>query len=82
MAYTLCYRQLILIKMKTIGGYEVVNFKKLEKPIEHGMLEPHIYSGVIKDVPTVKGKKQDFETTWDKFGRCSNWQREDCFIVI
>jgi len=62
--------------MKTKGGFIIENFRKLETPIEHGILEPHIYEGLVKNIPTVKNNR------WDKFGRCSNFQREDCFIEV
>jgi len=68
--------------MKTKGGFIIENFKTLETPIERGILEPHIYEGLVKNIPTVKNKKEDFVITWDKFGRCSNFQREDCFIEV
>ena len=68
--------------MKSKGGFIIKNFKKLETPIKHGNLNQHIYEGIIKDVPTYNGKKEDFNTTWDAFGKCSNWKRSDCFIDI
>lgn len=77
--------------MKTKGGYEVQDFKKLETPINNGILEPHLYEGIVKDVPkmisqgesnwkVIGGEAEDMKITWDQFGRCSNWNREDCFI--
>lgn len=68
--------------MKTKGGYEVINFKQLDEPIKKGILEPHIYEGIIKDCPFGDNIKQDVYLTWDKFGRCNNWSREDCFIGL
>ena len=68
--------------MKTKGGFIIENFKKLEIPIEHGILEPHIYEGLVKNIPTYDNKKEDFIITWDKFGKCLNLLREDCFIEI
>ena len=62
---------------ETKGGFKITNFKELEQPIERGMLEPMIYIGNVKttDLDTV-------EIMWDKLGRCSNWDRPDCFIDI
>lgn len=73
--------------METIKGYTIENFKKLDEPIHKGILEHHIYGGNIKNVPVLRYGKLineylDFYCTWDKFGRCSNWRREDCFINI
>ncbi len=74
--------------MVTIGGYEIESFRKLEIPINNGNLEPHVYSGKVVDVPTLLNKKtgktecQTYEITWDRFGRCSNWNRKDCFIDV
>lgn len=68
--------------MKTKGGFIIENFKTLETPIEHGILEPHIYGGLVKNVPTTDDKFEDFVITWDKFGKCSNWKRSDCFIEV
>lgn len=67
--------------MKTLGGYNIINFKKLDTPIENGILEAHIYSGTVLGVPShIDGHSTNFDITWDKFGRCQNWQRKDCFI--
>lgn len=68
--------------MKTKGGFTIENFKILEAPIEHGILEPHIYTGLAKNVPRTGDDSRDYLLTWDKFGRCSNFQREDCFIEV
>lgn len=68
--------------MKTNGGFKIKNFKELKKPIKHGALEPHIYEGLVKNVPTIGDKKEDYLITWDKFGRCANWNRSDCFINV
>lgn len=65
---------------KTRGGYKVDDFRELESPISHGILEPHIYEGILRNVPNISGKTKDITLTWDRFGRCSNWNREDCFI--
>ncbi len=67
--------------MKTKGGFEVKNFKKLDVPIERGMLNPHIYEGLVMDV-TMNDKKENIIITWDKLGKCANFQRSDCFIEI
>lgn len=69
--------------MKTQGGHEITNFKKLDEPIERGVLEPHIYSGNIKLTESImvsNFKEEDIEITWDRFGKCSNFNRPDCFI--
>ncbi len=70
--------------MKTKGGYEIENFRKLEEPIENGILESQIYSGLVKQVPWRTGgfRPENQEITWDRFGRCRNWGREDCFIDV
>ena len=71
--------------MKTKSGLEIQNFKKLRTPIAHGILETHIYEGTIVGVPlktSQDGATIDFYCTWDKFGRCSNFEREDCFIDV
>ena len=71
--------------MKTRGNYEIENFKVLRKPVRNGNLEePHIYSGKVLKVPDMigNGECSTFNITWDKFGRCSNWSREDCFIDV
>lgn len=59
----------------TKGGFEILKFEKLEQPIERGLLEPMIYQGEVKttDLGTI-------EILWDKFGRCSNFNRVDCFV--
>jgi hypothetical protein len=69
--------------MKTLSGLEIENFKKIENPIKNGILETHIYEGTIKNVPSKYAKEnppRDYYCTWDKLGKCSNYQREDCFI--
>lgn len=71
--------------MKTKSGLQVKDFKKLKTPIENGILEPHIYEGTILNVPTKTTHNEtfrDFYCTWDKFGRCSNFNRQDCFIDV
>ena len=65
--------------MKTTGGYYILDFEELEKPIDHGNLEPHIFKGTVVRVPDSE-KTSDYEITWDKFGKCANWKRSDCFI--
>jgi len=67
--------------MKTKAGFEIKDFKKLEQPIDRHMLEPHIYEGTIVGLE-YGTRKADTHCTWDKFGKCSNFQREDCFIDI
>lgn len=59
----------------TKGGFEILKFKKLEQPIERGILEPMIYEGKVK-TPDLG----EIEILWDKFGRCSNFDRFDCFV--
>lgn len=69
--------------MFTKGNYKIENFKKLDVPIKRGILEPHIYSGKVLDLPNGYNKgTYTCEITWDKFGRCSNWLRQDCFIDV
>lgn len=69
--------------MKTKGNFKIENFRKLDEPVKRGLLEPHIYSGKVIDVPKIYAEGFDtYEITWDKFGRCSNWNREDCFIDV
>lgn len=68
--------------MKTLGGYDVINFKKLKTPIDRNVLEPHIYEGIIVNLKRYDGENKDQYLTWDKFGRCSNFERRDCFIDI
>lgn len=70
----------------TIGGFEIEDLKLLETPVERGVLEPHIYEGTIKsiNVNPAQGVPDilDVYCTWDKYGKCSNWSREDCFINV
>ena len=70
--------------MKTKGGYEIINFEILKTPIEHRILESHLYKGTVVDFPSDQNdpnsKKKTSEITWDKFGRCSNFNRPDCFF--
>lgn len=69
---------------KTIGGFEIKDFKVLEKPIDRHILEPHIYEGTIV-LPRKTGHNETIEDvycTWDRFGKCSNWERGDCFIDV
>lgn len=69
---------------KTIGGFEIKDFKVLEKPIDRQILEPHIYEGTIV-LPIKIGNNEtikDVYCTWDRFGKCSNWERGDCFIDV
>ena len=75
-----------LIVTKTNGGYEVTNFEKLEIPIETDGREPHIYGGNVK-LPSGDGNHRNhitgkFYCTWDKFGKCANWQKKDYFINV
>jgi len=60
-----------------------MNFKKLEKEIKKGILEPHIYEGIV-DIPNYDGEiEQNQLITWDKFGRVSNPNRwHDCNIDV
>lgn len=66
--------------MKTLGGYTIEKFKRLKKPIERqkGILLPLIYQGMIFD-PLLK---KDVEIQWNALGKCSNYQRQDCFIDL
>lgn len=71
--------------MKTLGGYVIEDFQKLEEPIERNILEPHIYKGFVRNVPIYSEGETKFiddTVTWDKFGRCSNIERTDCFILV
>jgi hypothetical protein len=74
--------------MKTKGGFKVEKFKKLQQPILQGNLEPMIYEGFVKGItflfPVESGEKDTFDQTvkWDRYGRCNNWARKDCFIKI
>lgn len=75
-----------LIVTKTIAGYEVTNFEKLEIPLEIYGREPHIYGGNVK-LPSSDGSHRNhitgkFYCTWDKFGKCANWQKKDYFINV
>ena len=68
---------------KTIGGLEIKDFKILDKPIDRHILEPHIYEGtILKSHKDADGNYVDQYCTWDRFGKCSNWQRSDCFIDV
>lgn len=67
--------------METKGKYKITKFRQIP-PDDRGILEPHIYEGFVKDIPTTLGKKESYKVTWDRFGRCSNWAREDCFIDV
>ena len=69
--------------MKTNGGYIITKFKKLDKVIKNGILEPHIYSGIV-DIPNYEGEiKKQQKVTWDKFGRVLNSNRwHDCNIDV
>jgi hypothetical protein len=69
--------------MKTKGGFEIENFKILKNPIENHILESHIYGGDIIDFEYSSNTIiKRYYCTWDKFGRCTNWNRSDCFIDI
>jgi hypothetical protein len=75
-----------LIVTKTIAGYEVTNFEKLEIPFEIYGSEPHIYGGNV-ELPNSDGNHRNhitnkFYCTWDKFGKCANWQKTDYFINV
>ncbi len=69
---------------RTVGGYEIRDFKVLETPIDRGILDPEIYGGTIVDYPTLleEGGLKTSYTTWDKLGRCPNRDRKDCYIFI
>lgn len=68
---------------KTVGGYNVEDFKILDQPVKRGILPEHIYSGTIKDVPSPHGvPTKDYYCEWDAIGRCSNYERKDCFIDV
>lgn len=71
--------------METIGGFKIVKFRKLKKPIiaAAGQLPPHIYSGTILNMPIGTTKKLvSIKTTWDAEGRCFNWNLPQYFISI
>ena len=68
---------------KTIGGLEIKDFKVLEKQIDRHILEPHIYEGtILKSHKDWHGNYVDQYCTWDRFGKCANWKRSDCFIDV
>lgn len=68
---------------KTIGGFKIKDFKVLEKPIDRHILEPHIYEGtILNSHKDVNGNYVDQYCTWDRFGKCKNWKRSDCFIDV
>lgn len=46
--------------MKTKSGLEILDFKKLETPIDRGILESHIYEGIITDVPMTTPHNKTF----------------------
>ena len=74
---------LAVVIEKTIGGLEIKDFKILDKPIDRHILEPHIYEGtILKSHKDTDGNYVDQYCTWDKFGKCSNWKRSDCFIDV
>lgn len=74
---------LAVVINKTIGGFEIKDFKVLEKPIDRHILEPHIYEGtILKSHKDTEGNYVDTYCTWDRFGKCSNWKRSDCFIDV
>ncbi len=66
--------------MKTLGGYEITNFKKLKKPkeVQKGILLPILYSGRIYDPIS----KVELDIHWNTAGKCSNYARKDCFIDL
>lgn len=66
--------------VRTNGGFIIENFEILEEPIPK-FSGPHIYGGLVKDVP-IADHKEDFYITWDENGRCSNKSRKDCFIDV
>jgi len=79
--------------MKTLGGYNVKDFKLLDKIIDRSNLEPLIYEGIVENCPFPlddhKHDKvgdheyyKDVIVCWDKNGKCSNWNRNDCFINV
>ena len=66
--------------MKTIGGYEITEFKQLESPQEkHPFLKPNIFSGVVNDPIT----KKKVVVLWNEDGEYNNSiTRKDCNIKI
>lgn len=74
--------------MKTKGGFKVIRFKKIKYPDRDTNLEPLIFEGLVQDIPFLfpveHGEKETFDSIvkWDKFGRCRNIARQDCFIEI
>ena len=80
--------------MKTLGGYNVKDFKLLDKIIDRNILEPLIYEGIVENCPFPLDKTymqikvsnheyyEDVIVWWDKNGKCSNYNRYDCFINI
>ncbi len=79
--YTLQIEPYHPIGITTKSGLIIENFKKLDTPIDRGFLEPHIYEGTIKGYRDESNSAgTDLYLTWDQFGRCANWKREDLFI--
>lgn len=65
--------------MKTIGDYPVENFEKLKTPIKRSYpLKPFIYKGEIIDYRF----NQRVLCYWDEDGKCANYNRSDCYLMI
>lgn len=66
---------------QTKGGFEVVDFRLLKRPLVSEGKPDHIYVGTIKNL--VMGMEcMDIEVTWDAEGKCYNDSRKDCYIDV
>ena len=61
----------------TNGGFRIVTFERKANPVSRGVLEPLIYEGFVE-----LSDNHPMLIEWDRFGRCSNLQREDCFVDL
>lgn len=66
--------------MKTKGGFIITNFIVLKEPLRISILEPFIYKGTITGNIYNRDECIDVHVLWNKYGKCSNYNREDCFI--
>lgn len=63
--------------LKTSGGYQITDFKIMDKPIDRGILFPMLYSAIVH-FPFGEAA----EVFYTKEGKCSNYTRSDAFIDI
>jgi len=66
----------------TVGGYQISNLRKLNTPVHRNLLDSFIYQAEVKYPPHIELPNELITQTilYDRFGRCSNWQRADIFL--